>query len=244
MLEVIALTPDDARAASDGGADRLELVGTMADDGLSPTPAVVSRVRAASAVPMRVMLRLRAGFVTDAREVARLVTLARAFVDAGADGLVLGFLDANGGLNRPMMDALLEATDLPWTFHRAIDHAADADGVWEQLSALPRLDQVLTAGSDAGVPSGRSRLLGWARGEHAASGLDRATLIMAGGGLEPEHVPVLAGAGITAFHIGGAARPARSFEATVDDRLVATWRGAVDAALAERYRGHRSPPLS
>ncbi len=38
LLEVIALTADDARAAEDGGADRIEVVADMAADGLTPTP--------------------------------------------------------------------------------------------------------------------------------------------------------------------------------------------------------------
>ena len=224
MLEVIALTPDDARAASDGGADRCELVGTMADDGLSPTPELVERVKRASAVPVRAMLRLRAGFATDPAELVRLVALARQFADAGADGLVLGFLDEQGRLDEPVVRELVEATDLPWTFHRAIDHAPDPDAVWALLPGLPRLDQVLTAGAKAGVTAGLTRLARWAQGGPTASGPAKAGLIMAGGRLEPEHVPTLARAGVTAFHIGGAARPGGSFERTVDPRRVATWR--------------------
>ena len=113
MLEVIALTPDDARAASDGGADRLELIGTMADDGLSPAPAVVERVVAASAVPVRVMVRSRAGFRIDPAEPLRLAGLAHAFADAGAAGLVLGFLDDHGRLDLAAVSTVVEAIDLP-----------------------------------------------------------------------------------------------------------------------------------
>lgn len=232
MLEVIALTPDDARAASDGGADRCELVGTMADDGLSPTPALVEQVCRASAIPVRVMLRLSAGFRTEPGEVVRLTALAQQFADAGADGLVLGFLDENGRLDEPVVRELVAATDLPWTLHRAIDHAPDPDAIWAQLTSLPRLDQVLTAGSDAGVPVGLTRLTGWARGEPAASGPVKAGLIMAGGGLEPAHVPTLARAGVAAFHIGSAARPDRSFARTVDPGRVATWRSLTRSGAA------------
>lgn len=221
MLEVIGLTPDDARAASDGGADRLELVGTMAEGGLSPTPGLVERVVAASAVPVRVMLRVRGGFAAGPDEVPELVSLAAAFADAGASGLVFGFLDEAGRPDRPVLDALVAATELPWTFHRALDRAADPDAALAEVVTLPRLDQVLTAGSDAGVPDGLPRLLGWAgRG-----------VVMAGGGLAPEHVPALAAAGIDAFHIGGAARPERSFSSTIEPELVAAWRTLLDEVL-------------
>ena len=48
LLEVIALHADDARRAEEGGADRVELLGTMDEDGLSPEPAMVAKVRRAT----------------------------------------------------------------------------------------------------------------------------------------------------------------------------------------------------
>ena len=47
LLEVIALTPEDAVAAQSGGADRVELVSEMAADGLTPALSVFGAVRAA-----------------------------------------------------------------------------------------------------------------------------------------------------------------------------------------------------
>ncbi|MGH3239722.1 MAG: copper homeostasis protein CutC, partial [Spirillospora sp.] len=60
LLEIIALTADDARAAQDGGADRLEVVADMAADGLTPDPELVAAVRRATTLPIRVMLRANA----------------------------------------------------------------------------------------------------------------------------------------------------------------------------------------
>ena len=52
---------------------------------------------------------------------------------------------------------------------------------------------------------------------------------MAGGGLEPEHVPWLARAGIRAFHVGSSVRPDRSWDkAYVDPGYVRSWRLLVD----------------
>ena len=55
-------------------------------------------------------------------------------------------------------------------------------------------------------------------------------VIMAGGGLLPEHVPWLARAGVRAFHIGSSARPLGSWKAYVDADLVGTWRRLIDDA--------------
>ncbi|HPZ51055.1 MAG TPA: copper homeostasis protein CutC, partial [Propionibacteriaceae bacterium] len=80
LLEVIALHAADAQRAADGGADRVELVGTMDDGGLSPEPGLVEEVRRTVSIELRVMLRLRAGYSTDGGEVTRLRGLASAYV--------------------------------------------------------------------------------------------------------------------------------------------------------------------
>ena len=122
------------------------------------------------------------------------------------------------------MSAVSTATDLPWTCHRAIDHARDRDLAWRALRDLPGLDTILTAGSTDGVADGLPILE-----RHAADPADAAR-ILAGGGLRPDHLPVLAAAGITHFHVGSPVRPGGSWSAPVDAALVRTWRDLVDAA--------------
>ena len=218
LLEVIALHADDATRAEAGGADRLELVGTMDDDGLSPSPDTVEKACTATTLPVRVMLRLRAGYGTDGGEVTRLVGLAKSYADAGAAGLVFGFLNAHSEIDLSVTAELVAATDLPWTFHRAIDACLDADKAWHLLPQLG-CDQVLTAGSARGVEEGIDELITRARSD---GGL--AQLIMAGGGLQTDHVPWLLQAGVRSFHIGSRVRPTGSFKAYIDSELVSMWR--------------------
>lgn len=224
VLEVIALNAADVRNAEAGGADRVELVGTMADDGLSPEPATVEKVRLVSTLPVRPMLRLRAGFSTDGGEATRLKGLARSYLDAGADGVVLGFLNRLNQIDVGVVTELMADIDAPYTFHRAIDYCLDQDEAWNTIHQLPgRLTQVLTAGSTLGVEQGLNDLL-----DRANSFPEDRELIMAGGGLLPEHVPWLIRAGVRAFHIGSPARPGRSWKAYVDENLVLTWRHLLD----------------
>ncbi|NEB03778.1 copper homeostasis protein CutC [Streptomyces sp. SID13726] len=226
VLEVIALDVEDAVAAQAGGADRLELVTDMAADGLTPTVATVTGIRAAVDVSLRVMLRLADGFrAGDAHDVGRLVRAAGELREAGADEFVLGFLDASGDLDLDTVERVTAELDgCRWTFHRAIDHTPDRDALRKQLADLPGLDTYLTAGSPTGVDQGLPTLLAEAA-RSGEPGYEQRILV--GGGLRLEHVPRLRTAGVDAFHIGGAARPG-GWGAPVSAGAVRGWREVLD----------------
>ncbi|BAU85121.1 cytoplasmic copper homeostasis protein cutC [Streptomyces laurentii] len=227
VLEVIALDEADAVAAQAGGADRLELVTDMAADGLTPSQAAFTAIRAAVDIPLRVMLRLTDGFAAgDARQVADLVRRAVALRSAGADEFVLGFLTPDGQPDLVAIERLIAVLDgCHWTFHRAIDRAADRDHLRRQLADMPGLDTYLTAGAATGVDDGLDVLAA----EAARTGEPGyEPTILVGGGLRLDHLPRLRAAGLTAFHIGGAARP-NGWAAPVAEKSVRTWREAIDA---------------
>jgi copper homeostasis protein len=227
LLEVIALDAEDAVAAQSGGADRLELVTDMAADGLTPPVAVFAAIRAAVDIPLRVMLRLADGFSAGGpAEADALVRAAEELREAGADEFVLGFLDDHGQPDLVTVERLLAVLDgCRWTFHRAIDRAADRDALRKQLADLPGLDTYLTAGSAAGVDDGLPTLLTEAA-RAGEPGYEPRLLV--GGGLRLDHVPRLLAGGVTAFHIGGAARP-EGWSGPVSAASVRGWRAALDA---------------
>jgi copper homeostasis protein len=212
----------------------------MDADGLSPEPALIGQISRATSLPVRVMVRLREGFSTDGGELVRLKGLARSYLEVGAEGLVLGFLN---GLTEVDVEVVLELVgdlDCPWTFHRAIDHCISPDRAWRDLRGLPRLTQVLTAGSARGVEDGLDDLV-----RRAGRDAFAREMIMAGGGLRAEHVPWLANAGIRAFHIGSSVRPTGSWKAYVDPELVRSWRSLVDDAVgrAEAAQADAGPAV-
>ncbi|MFD8813267.1 copper homeostasis protein CutC [Streptomyces sp. NPDC059627] len=223
VLEVIALDAEDAVAAQAGGADRLELVTDMAADGLTPPLRTFTAIRAAVDIDLRVMLRLADGFA--AGDADRLVAVAGELRAAGADQFVLGFLDAHGGVDLDAVERVVAALDgCRWTFHRAIDRAADRDSLRKQLADLPGLDTYLTAGAVEGVDEGLPTLLSEAR-RGGEPGYEQTILV--GGGLRLDHVPELRAAAIDAFHIGGAARPG-GWTRPVSANAVREWRRVLD----------------
>jgi copper homeostasis protein len=228
LLEVIALGPGDAAGAQQGGADRLELVTDMDADGLTPDVQTLRDVKRECDLPVRVMLRANDGFATSGSELSRLQGAAHQLAAAGADGFVLGFLGPSSGIDVAVTLALIdELGELPWTHHRAIDHTLDHDSAWAIVRDLPGLDTVLTAGSARGLVSGLDELCRRASDDPVV-----ARLVMAGGGLRPDHVPWLARAGVQQFHVGSRVRPSGSWNAYVDASMVRSWRMLVDDAVS------------
>ena len=61
VIEVAVETPDDARTAEVGGADRIELSAALDLGGLTPSVGLYEEVRAATRLPVVVMIRPRPG---------------------------------------------------------------------------------------------------------------------------------------------------------------------------------------
>ena len=226
IFEVIATCAEDAVAAAAGGADRLELAGDMAADGLTPSVEEFARIRAAVHLPLRVMLRDRDGFLP--RDLDGLCATAVRLRAEGAEEFVLGFLNSEGGVDMDAVRTVLSAIPgCRWTFHRALDNAADRAAVRAAIDGLPGLDTVLTAGSPAGVASGLDVLAS----ETACAGQPGyGPQILVGGGLKTHQVAGLLALGVDGFHVGGMVRPG-GWDTPVDTGLVQQWRRLVDAEV-------------
>lgn len=227
VLEVRALGAYDAAPAEAGGADRIELVGAFAPDGpLSPEPSTVAAVRDRTSLHLRPVLRLREGLSTDGGELVRLRGLIAAYLDAGADGLILGFLNGMGEVDAEVIGALMDGFACGWTFSRAFDAILNPDAAWPAVFGLPGLDGVRTAGSARDLDHGLDALVRQAKSDPRI-----AALVVADGDLRPEHVPWLARAGVRGFHVADQVRPGGSHKAYVDEALVRSWRLLVDTEV-------------
>jgi copper homeostasis protein len=236
LLEVVVTHARDVPGADEGGADRLFLVTDVEAGGLSPEPATVSTVCKETEVPVRVMLRLNDGLSTTGGEISRLVGLGEDYLSVGAAGLCFGFLTSDLEIDVEVCSYLADRLpQVPWTFHRAVDSALSTDRAWRQVAGLPGVEAVLSAGSARGLEAGCDELV-----ERVSTDPQAARLLVAGGGLRPEHVPWLARAGVRRFHVGSTARPGGSWtKAYVDPAHVRSWRMLIDDAVehAEAARG-------
>jgi copper homeostasis protein len=224
LIEVIAQSVADAVEAEAGGADRLELVRDLDQDGLTPPPELVRAVRAAVRIPVYVMIRPRNAFALVPGEGEEMAAEAREAVAAGASGLVFGYLDGESGPDLEALKAIRAAAgpQVGLTFHRAFDRLADP------LAALPILaahgiERVLTSGGAPTAIEGQAALRNL-----VPVATTHGVTIMAGGGLTPENVAGLVRAtGVTEVHFGVGVHAAPSPTAPVSRQHVAAARQAV-----------------
>jgi copper homeostasis protein len=202
LLEVIVTSLDEARIAQEGGADRIELVRDLDQEGLTPELKVVEEVVANVSIPVRVMLRDTPSFeVKDRQELEVLTGQALKLTELPIDGLVLGFL-RDGDLDSSSMKHLLTVTrSKPVTFHRALEAMTDAQGAIKHLKSYSQIDRVLTNGGPGC----------WKRRRETLEDLQRVgnpeITVLTGGGLDEEAIEILADSSLLKeFHVGRAVR--------------------------------------
>jgi copper homeostasis protein len=210
LIEVIVQTVADAVAATEGGADRLEVVRSMRDGGLTPALSVVESIKSATSLPLRVMIRENAGFETSDAEIDVMRAAAWAFTKLDVDGLVAGFA-RSGELLLSEFERVIEAAPgVPVTFHRAFDSLNDQLGAIDTLSTIRRIDGILTGGGEGSAAERCARLQQFVG--RAGSRLS----IVAGGGVDLETFDLLVrNRTVNWIHVGRAARDGKDPEGPV-----------------------------
>ena len=194
LLEVIASSVEDARAAEAAGAGRLELVQALSEGGLTPSLGMIRAVLAATRLPVMVMLRPRGGdFCYSAAELAVLRDDLRTVKELRAAGVVLGVLNKDATVDVAMLGELVQAArPLQVTFHRAFDVTPSPESALEDLISVG-VDRVLSSGQ---------------KGD-AAKGADLLALLVAQAG---GRIAVMPGAGITPNNAAQIAKLTRANE--------------------------------
>jgi copper homeostasis protein len=236
-LEVCIDSVESAIAATEAGADRLELNAGLELGGLTPSPGLVAEVLASTSLPVIAMLRPRAGdFVYSDSEFRIIRRDAESLLSAGVTGLAFGFLDEFGNIDRPRtyaLTALMSGRES--VFHRAFDIVPSLNFALEELIDLG-IWRVLTSGGAvtaiAGVP--QLALLN----EQAAGRIE----ILAGAGVKASNVRRLVdGSGCKQVHgtFRGPGVYVSAYESSEDAGLAAFRAPAYPGASADEIRAVR-----
>lgn len=206
LLELAVEDAEGVRLAASVGAARVELCAALAEtDGITPSIGTVTQACLVG-LPVHVLVRPRpGGFVYTAEELEVLERDVAAVLDAGAAGVVVGILAADGGPDVPAFQRLAGVARrrhpaAEMTFHRAFDTALAAG--LDPADALARLERaganrVLTSGGSPDCATGLPMLAHLVQlgRDHAPS-----VQIMAGGGVRLEHMSGLVHSGVHAIH--------------------------------------------
>ena len=218
ILEVIATSLSEAIEAQAGGADRLELVRELDQDGFTPSLELVREIMAAVPLPVRVMVRENASMaVSSPRELALLQTQAAAFAKLPIDGLVLGWITVDGQVDTAALHTVLDGLACRVTFHRAIEHVSDPLDAIRTLKRFPQVDRILSSGGPGAWPRRAARLLELQRA--AAPEIE----ILVAPGIAPDALSgVFETSAFHEVHVGRAVRQSQEVSGAVDRQKVAT----------------------
>jgi copper homeostasis protein len=194
-LEVACFSVEAAEIAANAGADRIEFCSDYASGGLSPTVEDARKVKAYSATPLFIMIRPRPGnFIYTRSELSAMVKTVESMIDAGADGLVFGILDARNELNARECTYLIKiASPLSCTLHRAFDLVPDKTRTMKKAIDCG-FERILTSGGPGNAVDNKPVI------EKLLSAAPDHMIIMPGGGLRSGNAGVLKATGAKEFH--------------------------------------------
>lgn len=145
-------------AAKNGGAKRVELCSNMQHDGLTPNEEAIELARSVLTGEQELMVMIRpreGGFYYLEQEIEQIRRSILSAAKSGANGVVLGLLDASQTAlditaMRPLVELAIEE-GLAVTCHRAFDALLDPVAGLKQLKTLG-VSRILTAGGKWGQP--------------------------------------------------------------------------------------------
>ena len=197
IVEACVDSVASALAAERGGARRLELCDALFDGGTTPSAGMIAACRDRLSIPLFVIIRPRGGGFVYAEP--ELDVMHRDIVAArglGADGVVIGVLRRDGGIDEDQTRSLVAvAGGIPVTFHRAFDFVPDPRAALETLISAG-ITRILSSGGARTAREGVSTLAGLVR--QAGERL----VVMAGGGVREENVKeIVDGSGVREVHV-------------------------------------------
>lgn len=147
MIEIIGMTVEDAKSIEKCGGERIELVSSLTEGGLTPSYGLIENVIKNVYIPVNVMIRPHANrFVyseEDLKVMKKDIQIAKYL---GANGVVLGVLDEKNNIDEKSLIELLDVCHgLDVTFHRAIDETNMNESI-KVLNKYKEVTNILTSG--------------------------------------------------------------------------------------------------
>ena len=186
--EACCPSAEAAGIAAKNGASRVELCESLEIGGVTPSQKMIEQVlKENPGVCVNVLVRPRGGdFIFSEDEIQTMLKDIRLCKSLGVNGVVIGALRPDGGVDMACMRRLIEeARPLSITFHRAFDECSDVRDCLEDVIALG-CDRLLTSGHEKNALEGRFTIAELVK--QAAGRI----IIMAGCGVRPSNINIIA----------------------------------------------------
>ena len=185
-IEICCGSIQSAANAKAGGAVRIELCQGLVEGGTTPSPATIRYAVQELGLRVFVLVRPRGGnFCYNELEIKTMEEDVRFCKEAGAAGIVVGFLHPDGSIDTELTRRFVElSAPLPVTFHRAFDECADPLNALEQIIECG-CARILTSGCKPTAIEGAEML------QQLVKQADGRITILAGSGVTPENVVTL-----------------------------------------------------
>lgn len=197
-VEVVCARVEEAVAAEQVGADRIELVSSISAGGLTPSIGCVQLCLERTRIPIVPILRPReGGFFYSQNEFDTIRRDLESFVHIGVKHFSVGVLARSGVLDVEKMRRLRDAApDAEWMCHRAFDLTPDLTETLERLIELG-FSRVLTGGGKTLACDGIETL-----GNLERASTSRIQIVAAGGVRATNVSEIISEAGVRHVHLG------------------------------------------
>ncbi|HDR3888725.1 TPA: copper homeostasis protein CutC [Bacillus cereus] len=217
MLEVIATCLEDVKRIEKAGGNRIELISSYTEGGLTPSYAFIKKAVETVEIPVHVMIRPHAkSFTYTEEEIEMMKEDIVVAQNLGAAGVVLGVLSEQNEVDEEKLADLLSVVDgINVTYHRAIDDTENPVEAMKALKKFNKVTHVLTSGGQGNVVDNIPVLTGMQKESEGNIQL------VVGSGVTKENVKkLLDETGITQAHVGTAVREGKSCFSEIDLKLV------------------------
>lgn len=149
-VEICCGSYEDCISAQKGNANRIELTTALFMGGLSASVAALTLAKKSVTIPIMCMVRPRGGaFHYSQCDFEVMLLETKQLLDAGADGIVFGFLNSDASLDIERTKQILAIIGYKQSvFHRAFDLVEDPYKTIEQCINLG-ITRILTSGQQA-----------------------------------------------------------------------------------------------
>ncbi|MGP4039299.1 copper homeostasis protein CutC [Gracilibacillus sp. D59] len=161
LMEAIVQNVWDALEAEKAGVDRLELVSSIEQGGLTPNVRIVKEILEHVSLPVQVMIRPHSkSFCYSEQDVEVIKQMIKKMLAIGSSNFVFGALNKDGTVDEQLLDEIIATfPHARFTFHRAFDNSRDVMEAYQSLVRYSgNIERILTSGGKEDGVAGKDEL--------------------------------------------------------------------------------------